>query len=265
MPVYPQARYWMLTIPHQDFVPWLPPGIAHIIGQLELGEGGFLHWQLVVAFATKVRLRAVRNVFGPAHAEPTKSDAAREYVWKEETRVEGTQFELGKIPFRRGESTDWEQVVECAKTGVLESIPPDIFVRCYNQLRRIGQDYLQPVGMERTCYVFWGSTGTGKSRDAWEQAGVEAYPKDPNSKFWDGYRDHENVVVDEFRGGIAINHLLRWLDRYPCLVEVKGSSVALRAKQLWFTSNLDPRNWYPDLDEDTRSALMRRLTVTHYQ
>lgn len=58
-----------------------------------------------------------------------------------------------------------------------------IYISCYNQLRRIGQDYARPVAMERSCHVFWGDTGTGKSRRAWEEAGIQAYCKDPRTKW----------------------------------------------------------------------------------
>lgn len=89
MPPPRQAVYWMLTIPQHLFLPWLPPTVAHLQGQLELGEGGFLHWQVVASFRKKVSLAGVRAVFGDAHAEPTRSDAARDYVFKDDTRVEG--------------------------------------------------------------------------------------------------------------------------------------------------------------------------------
>lgn len=134
----------------------------------------------------------------------------------------------------------------------------------YHTLRRICGDYSRPVAMERIVHVFWGSTGTGKSRRAWQEAGLEAYPKDPRTKFWCGYQGEEHVVVDEFRGGIDISHILRWLDRYPVVVETKGSSVCLRAKVIWITSNLDPRLWYPELDQATNDALIRRLNITHF-
>jgi len=93
---------------------------------------------------------------------------------------------------------------------------------------------------------------------------LDAYPKDPRTKFWDGYRDHQHVVIDEFRWGIDIAHMLRWLDKYPVVVEVKGSAVVLKAKVIWITSNMDPRKWYPDLDEETLAALLRRLTIKKF-
>jgi len=112
--------------------------------------------------------------------------------------------------------------------------------------------------------VFWGATGTGKSRRAWDEAGLDAYPKDPNTKFWCGYRSHQHVVIDEFRGAISISHLLRWLDRYPVIVEIKGGAHVLAATHFWITSNLDPRQWYPTEDQDTIDALLRRLNITRF-
>jgi hypothetical protein len=119
--------------------------------------------------------------------------------------------------------------------------------------------------MERQVYVFTGRTGTGKSRRAWDEAGFSAYPKDPRSKFWDGYRDQKHVVIDEFRGGIDISHILRWLDRYPVLVEIKGSSTPLVAEKIWITSNLHPEQWYTDIDTETMNALLRRLQITVFE
>lgn len=59
----------------------------------------------------------------------------------------------------------------------MDVIPADVYIRCYNQLRRIGADHLAPVGIERVIHVFWGGTGTGKSRRAWQEAGLDAFPK----------------------------------------------------------------------------------------
>lgn len=151
-----------------------------------------------------------------------------------------------------------------AISGELDAIPADIFVRYYSGLQKIAADNQRPVPMERQCTVLWGRTGTGKSRRAWEEAGFDAYTKDPRTKWWDGYRNQENVVIDEFRGVIDVSHLLRWLDRYPVNVEVKGSSRPLKANKFWITSNLDPRSWYPELDPETLEALLRRLNIIHF-
>lgn len=266
------GRYWILTIPHHEFTPYLPAACQYIRGQLERGAGtglpgsGFLHWQVVVAWPKTVRLAAVRRLFGPVHAELTKSEAALEYVWKDETRIDGTKFELGKPSFKRNNKRDWDAIKDAAKSGDLEhdSIDGATFVQHYRTLRAIATDYIKPAALARTVRVYWGATGTGKSRRAWEEAGMDAYPKDSRTKWWVGYQGQANVVVDEFRGDIDIAHMLRWLDRYPVIVETKGGGMALKATGFWLTSNLDPRLWYPAADQETKDALMRRLEVTHF-
>lgn len=259
------ARYYILTIPAHEFTPFLPESVAWIRGQLELGDGGFRHWQLVVTFNKSVRLSHVRKLFGPFHAEQTRSEAAAEYVWKDDTAIEGTRFELGSQPIKRGCPKDWDAILASAKSGDFSAIPSDVFIRSYSAIKKIRSDSLEPSAMERTIRVFYGRTGTGKSHKAWEEAGLDAFPKDPRTKFWDGYREHRNVVIDEFRGGIDISHVLRWFDKYPVIIEIKGSSTVLVATNIWITSNLHPNMWYPTLDEETKQALLRRLEITNFE
>lgn len=260
-----QGIYWMLTIPVRMFPDgWdeLPTGIRYFKGQQELGESGFQHWQAIAILEKKGSCNTLQSIFGQGgHYELTRSENAEDYVWKEDTRVEGTQFEFGSKPKRRNSARDWEEIWELAKEGDLENIDAAVRICHWRSLTQISTKYAKPLGIERLVYCFWGKTGTGKSRRAWEEGGLDAYPKDPRSKFWDGYRDQEHVIIDEFRGGINESHILRWTDRYPVIVEVKGSSIVLRAKTIWITSNLHPKDWYPNLDYDTMDALIRRMEI----
>lgn len=261
-----QGKYWLLTVPHHEFTPFLPPTVCFIRGQLERGgETGYLHWQILLITDRKVSRSTIKRLLGNSvHAELSRSSAADEYVWKQDTRVEGTQFELGVRPHRRNSKESWARIWELAKAGDYEQIDAQIRVQHYRTFRTIRADYAEPVGMVRSVHVFWGRTGTGKSRRAWDEAGMGAYPKDPRTKWWDGYRGQRNVVIDEFRGSIDIAHMLRWLDRYPVLVEIKGASVPLCVETIWITSNKDPRQWYPEVDAETLDALLRRLQIVHF-
>lgn len=260
-----QGIFWILTIPQHEFTPFLPPQCSYIIGQLEQGgQTGYSHWQVMVSFKQKQSIHGVRSVFGNVHAELSRSSAADSYCQKEETRVHGTSFELGSKPISRNSKVEWESVWTSAKSGNFTTVPAHVRVVNYRTLRTIASDHMRAIGIERECFVFWGKTGTGKSRRAWEEAGVEAYCKDPRTKFWDGYQNEENVVMDEFRGGIDVSHMLRWLDRYPVRVEIKGSSKPLVAKKIWITSNVSPVMWYPMLDEETLNALLRRMQITEF-
>lgn len=258
----PQGLYWIATIAEQSFDSTvLPPGVAYIKGQLEIGEGGFRHWQLLIVVAQKIRLVGLKRLFPTAHLELTRSRAADGYVWKDETSVAGTRFELGARAVRRNNPTDWVEVLNAAKSGHFDAIPEDIQVRCYNQLSRIRMDHARPLACVRTTFVFHGPTGTGKSRRAWEEAGLDAYAKDPCTKWWCGYQGQKHVIIDEFRGLINISHVLRWLDRYPVMVETKGAAVPLCATTFWITSNLPVDRWYVDADCATMEALKRRLNI----
>jgi len=262
------ARHWIGTISKASG--WLVPTGAleapcvWIKGQEEIGESGFHHYQLVASFSRQVRLSQVKRIVGDGHWEPTRSDAAEAYVWKEDSRVPESQFELGIKPMRRNNSKDWDGILNAAKSGQFELIPSDVMLRCFANINRISAHFAEPVAIERSVHVFWGATATGKSRRAWEEAGLSAYPKSPSTKWWDGYRGHKHVVIDEFRGEIGIGHLLRWFDRYPVIVETKGGSIVLKATSIWLTSNLSPDEWYAGVDEETRLALRRRLNITHF-
>jgi len=257
-------NFWILTIPQHEYTPYLPAELTFVRGQLELADSGFLHWQLVARTRNKCRTSAIRKLFGPFHAEPTRSDAALDYVWKDDTRVAGTQFELGTLPVHRNSRTDWDAVLSNARGGNFDAIPADVQVRCWGNLTRIAAHYAMPEPIVREILVFIGPTGTGKSRRAWAEAGLDAYPKAPLTKFWDGYRGQEHVVIDEFSGVVAITTILRWFDRYPVIVEIKGSSVPLKATKIWVTSNLEPEEWYPQLPPVQMEALKRRLTIVRF-
>lgn len=266
-----QGIFWILTVPYPNDVCGelrsgrLPALVRWAKGQLERGEStGYEHYQMVVGFSKKMSLSGVVGVFGRGtHAELSRSEAADAYVVKEATRV-GESFEFGAKPVRVNSEVDWESVWEAAKLGDLSRIPARIRLVSYRTIRAIGSDYAKPVGMVREVFCYFGPTRTGKSRRAWDEAGVGAYDKCPRSKFWDGYQDEENAVIDEFRGGIDIAHILRWFDRYPVRVEIKGSSRPFNVRRIWITSNVRPQSWYPELDSDTLDALMERMTVVDF-
>lgn len=265
-----KACWWILTIPSHLFVPFLPEDCKYIRGQLETGDAtGYKHWQVVVCLSRQQRMSFLQRMFGQEiHFEPTKSAAALEYVWKEETAVPNTRFELGSKPLKRNSPSDWEKIRQLARQGELEDpeIPGDVYIRHYHSLRAISKDNAKPkMRGPQEVNVFWGKSETGKTRRVFDEIGEQPYYlKTTTTKWWDAYQGESIVILDEFRGSIDVTHLLRWLDRYPCSVEIKGSQVPLKTVKWYFTSNLSPEDWYPNLDNDTKAALMRRLTNIVY-
>lgn len=258
-----QGKYWILTIPQHAYLPYLPPCCCYIAGQLERGGiSGYLHWQILSVFKKKTRLAGVKSCFGDvAHAELSRSEAARAYCQKEDTAVAGTRFELGNYPFRRNEKTDWEKVKKLAMENRLLEIDGDVFVRYYSGLKRIAKDYMASVDdLDDVCGVWlYGPPGVGKSRKV-RQEYNPLYSKMCN-KWWDGYRGEDYVLLDDFDKCHCVlgYHLKIWADRYSFVAEQKGGAVRIRPKKIVITSNYRIDEIFDD--EMLIIALNRRFEI----
>jgi len=248
-----QQRHWLLTINDSDSgESWtqpteLPGGIAWLRGQKEIGSNtGRPHWQLFVSFKRAVRLAAIRKLFGTrVHAEPSRSEAAEAYVFKDDTAIAGTRFELGSKPFKRNDKTDWEGAKLAAKEGRLDDCPPDVYIKYYRTLKTIAMDnMIRPTDMA-ACTGIWihGPPGTGKSHYARANYGTSLYLKAQN-KWWDGYQGETNVLMDDLDTKVLGHYLKIWADRYAFMAECKGSSIQIRPKNIIITSNYTPEQLF---------------------
>lgn len=113
---------------------------------------------------------------------------------------------------------------------------------------------------EPEIFIYWGASGTGKTRKAtseYPDAYIITKPNSDGNLWWDGYSGQDTVIIDEFYGWIKYDLLLRLLDRYPIQVPIKGGFVKLRAHRWILTSNKPWKEWYPNIDNT--SALERRI------
>lgn len=118
-----------------------------------------------------------------------------------------------------------------------------------------------------TVQVYWGVSGSGKSHEVFvnKLKDTSYYTKQATTKWFDSYKGEKVGVIDEFRGVVDIAKVLTWFDKWPAFVETKGGQVPLLIEEWHIMSNVDPRDWYMDIDQGTRDALMRRLTkITHF-
>lgn len=266
-----QGIYWIVTLSCREHAaqPQLEDSdkLQWLLGQKEIGEGGYEHWQFVCSFKTKQRLAAVKKVWRTAHFELCRSVAAEAYVTKEETRVPGSEFELGEKALKANSKVDWAKQKAFAVLGDLDSIDAGVYIRNYSSLRRIATEHLRPKYRgKQEVNVYWGVSGSGKTHRVFQEAGEVFYIKSSTTKWFDSYRGEENIIMDEFTGTMDIVHLLKWLDSYPLTVEVKGGQVVLNSKKWWITSNINPDEWYQGKATDEQcAALRRRMTnVVHY-
>lgn len=166
------SRYFIITISIKDnvFSFQLDKNFFRYgVGQVEQGENGFLHWQIYVNTCKPQRISAVQKHLPKGiHIEVTRSNKAEEYCQKDKSRIDGP-YKFGEKPIQRNDPKDWETVLSSAKAGEFASIPADIVIRCYGNLKRIASDNMVPIPIERQIHCFIGKTGTGKSRRAWDE------------------------------------------------------------------------------------------------
>ena len=109
---------------------------------------------------------------------------------------------------------------------------------------------------------YYGRPGSGKSRRALTEAkatGGRIYYK-PRGDWWDGYKQHECVIIDDFYGWIKYDDLLKICDRYPYQVPVKGSFEQFTSKYIWITSNVGLESIYRFIGYDC-TAIKRRCEI----
>jgi len=138
-----------------------------------------------------------------------------------------------------------------------------VLIQHYGNLRRIHTDLgPQPDPIRtfaRKCYWFWGPTGTGKSRKAYQDY-PGAYDKECN-KWFPNYKGQKVMIMDEVQPEVArclVGHFKKWGDPwYNHGGEIKGSSLHLEHDIFVVTTQFRIQDLgLPKVDED---ALLRRF------
>lgn len=233
----------------------------------ETGESGTNHLQGYHHYANQRSYpnKAFRSVCNNrvhddvAHGTPTQN---RNYCSglceKKGNTLNSTFWEHGEVP-QQGSRTDWALALEQVKNGsVAEAIETQPhLIPCISALQRFKQISQRSTHRNVNVIVLVGDTGTGKSRSAWE-AYPELYSK-PAGQWWDGYNGEKVVLLDDYDGEIELSTLLKWLDRYPVQLPVKGGFTPAVYETVVITSNYTPEHWY--CESKHLKALKRRFTT----
>nr|QJI53400.1 MAG: replication-associated protein [Circoviridae sp.] len=140
---------------------------------------------------------------------------------------------------------------------------PVQFVKYHRGLHALADMYTakKPRDFKTEVIVLVGPPGSGKSRYcAAEAAKCGTVYYKPRGEWWDGYEQHDAVVIDDFYGWIKYDELLKICDRYPYQVAVKGGYRQFVSKKIFITSNEPVEKWYK-FNGYTTAALNRRFEV----
>lgn len=270
------AKHWCFTLNNysEDDVALLRAigtegnGVSYLCFGREVGESGTAHLQGFISFQSRRALRYCRDLISDrAHFESAKGSPqqASEYCKKE-----GDYEEFGSCPRGRGSRSDLSDAVKAVKEGatrrVLIEEHPAAYSRAHRMLNEALSLYARPRDWVCEVYVFWGETGTGKTRKAFEECEEMPYMH-PGGMWFDGYDGQSAVIFDDFGGSeFKLTYLLKLLDRYPMRVPVKGSFVNWAPRKIYFTSNYSPKEWFPSAKEEHVRAMFRRFTkVVRYR
>ncbi len=279
-----KSRNWVFTLnnPTDDELIALIASVdldttRYLVFQKEVAPTtGTLHIQGLIVFTNARTLAGLTRRGSPltrAHLEVMRGTIiqARQYCMKNETRLPGSEpVEIGNMP-SQGSRTDLAAMGQWIREAVNPPTELEMWNYNFQLMVQYGSRLLTyrnlmiPVrNWEVVVHTYWSkSSGIGKSRRAFHEAGPGSYvllpgTKSQPGKLWvDGYTGQKNIIIDDFDGWIDYRTLLRMLDRYALQLEVKGSSVTFAPTHIWITSNLDPAyEWY----EGDVSHLMRRLS-----
>lgn len=221
----------------------------------EKGDEGTPHLQGYVYFKDAKTFESVRKKISRAHIEPAKGSPVQNQAY---CSKQGDFVEFGVIP-KQGKRNDIEQVVGQLREGA--NMRGIVDTARSVQSVKMAEIWLKYNETPRTWKpeVRWyhGSTGSGKTRAAREWLGEDIYTCLDSIKWFEGYDQHENVLIDDFRKDFCKFHqLLKLLDRYDYKVETKGGSRQLLAKKIAITAPFGPDHIY-DNREDVQQLIRR--------
>jgi len=236
--------------------------VTYLIVGKEKGESNTLHLQGYVSLATRKRRHQVKQLLGErCHLEKAKGspEQNRTYCSKD-----GDYIECGTLPARQGTRSDLLAVQSAIQAGNSRDDIRDQFFSVYAKYSRFLDAYIneqiKPRMWQTENIIFWGKTGTGKTKQVYTFHNPQDIYKHTGERWFDGYDGQSVVLFDDYTGAVfPLSYLLQLMDRYPMRVPIKGGFVQWVPKIIYFTSNIDPEDWYQGAIQEHRNALKRRI------
>lgn len=273
MSAFQRARQIVFTInnPTEEdelFTDSVPDPINYVIVGHEEGDSGTYHLQGYAQFTKALVFNTIKRLFPRAHIEAVKGTVKQAIDY---CKKDGNFDEYGELR-TQGKKSSNKAAYEKIKERINVNRDPLINVirDCENtaqvKFAEIMEKYVS-IGddvSKKEVFWFFGPTGSGKTRMAFEMSNKESlWMSSENLKWFDGYSGQEDVIVDDFRGDFTTFHfLLRLLDRYPLNVPIKGGFVRWMPKRIFITCPFPPKDAYQGIED--KRQLYRRISQVRY-
>jgi len=228
-------------------------GIYMVVGR-ESGESGTPHLQGYICLKHAITFSSLKKHLAQLHIERAKGTPKQNQSY---CTKDGDFFEVGEIPENTGSAgaeasrETWRNILSAAESGnwdYLKREYPRIWVTMSEKLISKRVPRTSVIDGDTQNEWWYGPTGTGKSRLAWEQYGKICYQKMLN-KWWDGYDDQPVVVIEEWspKNEVTASALKIWADRYPFTAQIKGGVLQkIRPFKIIVISNYRLADCFPD-------------------
>lgn len=187
----------------------------------------------------------------------------------------GGDSQVWGTPIVQGARKDLDQMKEMIENGCSEKELADSnfgsYLRYGNAMKRYRQVC---ISVKRNwmpeIYIYWGVTGSGKTSKIFDDEGWDVWMWNGNHKFYQGYDMQDVAVFDDFYGEISLPFMLKLTDRYPMIVNIKNGECNWQPKKIYFTSNVDPKDWegWREQPQAVKDAFFRRVNekgkVVHF-
>lgn len=256
--------------------------------QIEEGEEGtphvqgFLTWKQPIAFkAIKARLAEISFDMARAHLEMAQGSPMQNFEYcTKEPRLAGP-WTKGKFT-GQGKRNDLvaykDFLLGRPRLGEILAESPQMFARYHRFTSSVldvaGELRAKQVYLERVnpasetklkVICLYGLTGSGKTSWAFKKYGWDncwKWAKTGSGTQWfDGYEGQQVAIIDDFYGQIKADFFLQLLDIYPMRVQIKNNFTWWTPDIIVITSNVHPREWYPNIPDRVRDAIMRRIEI----
>lgn len=164
----------------------------------------------------------------------------------------------------QGSRTDVDGLFGMIKGGAsmmeVAEANPHMFIQFGRGLREFKNMCTKHREGPRQLIFLWGPTGTGKTCHA-RELNPEPMNYTKSSGFMNGYSgENDAVLFDDFDwSNMDPKFWLQLNDRYPVTINIKGGEKKWNPSTIIYTSNDDPKSWWPDAPAATREAIHRRM------